>query len=203
MEIGERIKHRRELLGMSQDELAKKVGYKSRSSINKIETDGRGLPQSKIVAFAKALETTPAYLMGWDESPVNGIIKELSYLKENFQDFPKISKDVINSKEISDAIDKIMDMNNAILNSPRTTWTFSEDEALIGIKFILSYYHINWRKYSDNTLISIINSNIFKNFIINLLDTFTQPTTNISNSINDTNTTPNSLEKDKQNDEDL
>lgn len=68
MEIGERIKYRRELLGMSQDELAKKVGYKSRSSINKIETDGRGLPQSKIVAFAKALETTPAYLMGWEQA---------------------------------------------------------------------------------------------------------------------------------------
>ena len=68
MDIGHRIKERRELLGMSQDELAKKVGYKSRSSINKIESDGRGLPQSKIVAFAKALETTPAYLMGWELS---------------------------------------------------------------------------------------------------------------------------------------
>lgn len=66
MEIGERIKHRREELSMSQDELAKKVGYKSRSSVNKIEADGRGLPQRKIVAFAKALETTPSYLMGWE-----------------------------------------------------------------------------------------------------------------------------------------
>ena len=65
MEIGDRIKKRREELGMSQEELAKKVGYKSRSSINKIEIDGRGLPQSKIVAFAKALRTSPAYLMGW------------------------------------------------------------------------------------------------------------------------------------------
>lgn len=69
MEIGNRIKYRRELLGMSQEELAKKIGYKSRSSINKIEIDGRGLPQSKIVAFAKALETTPAYLMGWTDVP--------------------------------------------------------------------------------------------------------------------------------------
>lgn len=65
MEIGQIIKKRREALGMSQEELAKKVGYKSRSSINKIETDGRGLPQSKIKAFATALDTTPAYLMGW------------------------------------------------------------------------------------------------------------------------------------------
>ena len=67
MDIGERIKLRREELNLSQDELAKKVGYKSRSSINKIEQDGRGLPQKKIVAFAKALDTTPAYLMGWTE----------------------------------------------------------------------------------------------------------------------------------------
>lgn len=68
MDIGDRIKKRREELGMSQEELAKKVGYKSRSSVNKIEIDGRGLPQNKIVIFAKALDTTPSYLMGWEES---------------------------------------------------------------------------------------------------------------------------------------
>lgn len=67
MQIGDRIKQRREELGMSQDELAKKVGYKSRSSINKIEADGRGLPQKKIVDFAKALETSPSDLMGWSD----------------------------------------------------------------------------------------------------------------------------------------
>ncbi|WP_277408935.1 helix-turn-helix domain-containing protein [Lacrimispora xylanisolvens] len=44
MDIGQIIKQRREELGMSQEELANKAGYKSRSSINKIEVDGRGLP---------------------------------------------------------------------------------------------------------------------------------------------------------------
>lgn len=67
MDIGKRIKERREELGMSQDELAKKVGYKSRSSINKIEMDGRGLPYRKIVDFAKALDVTPDYFLGLDE----------------------------------------------------------------------------------------------------------------------------------------
>lgn len=70
MDIGDRIKKRREELGMSQEELARKVGYKSRSSVNKIEIDGRGLPQNKIVIFAKALETTPAYLMGWNDETI-------------------------------------------------------------------------------------------------------------------------------------
>ena len=81
MEIGDRIKSRREELRMSQEELAKKVGYKSRSSVNKIETDGRGLPQNKIVLFAKALQTTPAYLMGWlDTAKENNPTKEELHL---------------------------------------------------------------------------------------------------------------------------
>lgn len=67
MTIGQRIKTRREDLNMSQDDLAKKVGYRSRSSINKIELDLYSLKQSKIKAIADALETTPSYIMGWDE----------------------------------------------------------------------------------------------------------------------------------------
>ena len=68
MKIGERIKYRREQLELSQDELARRLGYKSRSSINKIENDASGLPQTKIVAIANALQTTPAYIMGWEET---------------------------------------------------------------------------------------------------------------------------------------
>lgn len=67
MKIGERIKYRREQLELSQDELARRLGYKSRSSITKIENDASGLPQTKIAAIANALQTTPAYIMGWEE----------------------------------------------------------------------------------------------------------------------------------------
>ena len=63
----DRIKTRREQLNMSQEELARKLGYKSRSSINKIEKGENDIPQSKIIAFAEALNTTPSALMGWDE----------------------------------------------------------------------------------------------------------------------------------------
>lgn len=68
MKIGDRIRQRREELGYSQDELARRLGYKSRSSINKIENDASGLPQAKIAAIANALHTTPSYIMGWEET---------------------------------------------------------------------------------------------------------------------------------------
>lgn len=70
MDIGERIKRRRESLGMTQSELAKRVGYASRSTVNKIEKDGRGISQDKIIAIAKVLKTTPSYLMGWEDEEV-------------------------------------------------------------------------------------------------------------------------------------
>lgn len=67
MTIGKRIRTRREQLGMSQEELAHKIGYKSKSSINKIELDIQQLRQSKIKQIADALETTTDYIMGWSE----------------------------------------------------------------------------------------------------------------------------------------
>ncbi|RKJ18383.1 helix-turn-helix domain-containing protein [bacterium D16-50] len=68
-DIGKRIKEKRESLGMTQEELASKLGYKNKSSIAKIETGTNDIVQSKVVEFANILETTVAYLMGWENPP--------------------------------------------------------------------------------------------------------------------------------------
>ena len=81
--VGQRIRERRESLHMSQEELANRLGYKSRSSINKIEIDGRRVPQNKIKDIADALQTTPAYIMGWEEETVKvePLFLESSFLR--------------------------------------------------------------------------------------------------------------------------
>lgn len=66
-EIGKRIREKREELGMTQEELASKLGYKNKSSIAKIETGANDIVQSKVVEFANILNTTVAYLMGWEK----------------------------------------------------------------------------------------------------------------------------------------
>lgn len=63
MTIYDRIKQLRVDLKMTQEELATKVGYKSRSAINKIEKGLRDINQSQVIRFAKALNTTTSYLM--------------------------------------------------------------------------------------------------------------------------------------------
>ena len=75
MKFCDRVRARREELNLSQDELAKRMGYKSRSSINKIELGINDVSQSKIVAFAKALDTTVGYLMGDNEEKKHSDIK--------------------------------------------------------------------------------------------------------------------------------
>ena len=69
--VGENILLMRKQLGLTQEELAKRMGYKSKSTINKIELGINDIPQSKIVQFAEVLGTTPAHLMGWKEDVKN------------------------------------------------------------------------------------------------------------------------------------
>lgn len=64
MELYKNIRNRRIELGLTQAELAKKIGYRSISTIAKIERGINDIPQSKIKAFADALNTTPGELMG-------------------------------------------------------------------------------------------------------------------------------------------
>ena len=61
------IKNRRQELGLSQEDLAKKVGYKDRTSIAKIEAGKVDLSQSKIIDFANVLNISPSELMGWEK----------------------------------------------------------------------------------------------------------------------------------------
>lgn len=59
------IKKRRKELGMSQDVLAKKIGYTDRSSIAKIETGVVDITISQLRKIADALDTTPLELLDY------------------------------------------------------------------------------------------------------------------------------------------
>ena len=81
--FGGRVRSRRQELGLSMDELAKKVGYTGqagRTSIYKIETGRQDVPASKVKAIAAALETSEAYLMGVEirekKSPLSELLSK-------------------------------------------------------------------------------------------------------------------------------
>lgn len=85
MTIGERIKVLRKEKGISVDKLAELIG-KDRATIYRYESkDIENMPTSVLEPLAKALGTTPAYLMGWESGdktiPSNLIpLKKLRYV---------------------------------------------------------------------------------------------------------------------------
>ena len=99
--IGEKIKLARTYKEWSQEELAKRMGYKSKSTINKIELGINDVSQSKVVKFAEVLGVTVPFLMGWlddDKFPLdprmmtdkqiqfNAYSKEIMETDEKFMD---------------------------------------------------------------------------------------------------------------------
>ncbi len=66
--MGQRIRDRRIALELTLDELGKRVGVGA-STVRKWETGYiKDMRSDKIQKVADALDVTPAYLMGWDES---------------------------------------------------------------------------------------------------------------------------------------
>lgn len=103
MTIGKRIKRRREELGLTQVDLAKKMGYQDRSAISMVENDKRDITWENVCKYAKALNCSPSYLMKW-EDPIPD--DDLEILEEVYAD-PVLRKKLmdfaIKLKEIVDA----------------------------------------------------------------------------------------------------
>lgn len=97
IEIGNRIKQLRTEKDMSQDELAKRSGYGSRSTINKIELGINDVPQSKIKAIAEALGVSVGTLLCWDEfdekHDTKKIQKEVNLIERIEQQHGKITRE--------------------------------------------------------------------------------------------------------------
>lgn len=89
MDVGKRIKERRIELNMSVDELAKRLD-KNRTTVYRYEKgDIENLPMDILGPLAKALNTTPAYLMGWDSKPNSMIDTITDYYRLSTEDLSK------------------------------------------------------------------------------------------------------------------
>lgn len=76
-EIGERIKTLRIQNNLTQQELADRLHYKSRSTINKIELGINEIHPTKVFAFANALNTTPEFILGFKQNTTQEQINKI------------------------------------------------------------------------------------------------------------------------------
>ena len=109
MTIGERIKNRRIELGISQIELAKRMGIKTKSTICQLENSGDNITTDRIRRAANALFVSESFLMGWEDSPKNMPEPKLEHfaLIEKYEMLTEPQR-----KLIMDTIDSLLQMNN-------------------------------------------------------------------------------------------
>lgn len=112
IDLYKNIKNQRILHGMSQEELAHKVGYADKTMISRIENGKIDLPQSKIEEFAKIFDVTPGYLMGWEETKENKFIK-LSIVQDRIGAYPEYMLNNRNIEETRANISQIKTKENA------------------------------------------------------------------------------------------
>ena len=90
--IGERIKNRRLQLGLSVDELAKRIG-KNRATVYRYESNIiEDLPISILEPLSKALEVTPNYILG------NGVFKNWDQIQSPNEKLLSIVRKVLSDK---------------------------------------------------------------------------------------------------------
>lgn len=94
MNIGDLIRKRRNELGWSQQTLADKMGYTSKSTINKIEKGKCDVAQKNIVKFADVLGVSVAYLMDWEENEIEPAGETDSTKQELMEVFDQLNPDV-------------------------------------------------------------------------------------------------------------
>lgn len=67
--FGQRVRAARVAAGLTQLELARAMGYSTRSTISRIESGDNQIPMDRLAALSRALGVTPAYLLGQDAAP--------------------------------------------------------------------------------------------------------------------------------------
>ena len=104
MDLSDKIKALRNELEMTLDDVAEKVGVSASTIMRYEKGQITNLKRDKIKALADALETTPAYLMGWVDDPkgnekTSGIPASSEYENQNVDSTPKSNADSVSQKQ--------------------------------------------------------------------------------------------------------
>lgn len=118
IEVGRRIQEKRKELGLSQDDLAVRLGLNSKSSrsvISKLEKNANNITTDRVRQIAKALGVTPGYLMGWEDNLTEGSAIAMANIIKNSDDtefmqkYNSLSEE--NKKEVHRFVDFLISKN--------------------------------------------------------------------------------------------
>ena len=122
--FGMNLKKLRLEKGMSQEELAKKLGYKGRSAINKIETGVNDMPRDMVVRCAEVLGVSPLDLFFYE------------YLPDSDVHIPTQKDLLIDALDVTIKNESVRNAVHAILEESKSLPVSKLDQILSYIKFL-------------------------------------------------------------------
>ena len=90
MTTADRIKNRRIELGLTQLEVARRLGLTTKAAVSKVEQQGNNVTLKSVEKFAKALDCSKAYLMGWEDDVITMEINTSDTESESSERIKKI-----------------------------------------------------------------------------------------------------------------
>ena len=126
--FGKNLKRIRTEKGLSQEELAKNLGYKGRSAVNKIETGVNDMPRSMVIKCAEVLGVSPLAFFE-DEKPEAQILPGGGF--HGSSDRTKLKEDVnalVKELRVFDPEDVVV--LDSIVESPRSVSPSIDEFAL-------------------------------------------------------------------------
>jgi len=121
MTVGNRIKQRRIELGLTQSELAARMGYSGKTSVCMAEKSGDNITTTKVKKFAEALDVSFRYLMGLDE--------QIEQAQKQLEPYAKQLAEI--GKQISDKLSYNFDLQNGLKVEVEEMAQYYEPEQLV------------------------------------------------------------------------
>lgn len=124
MSFGEKAKSRRIFLKKKQEDIGLELGY-TKGAISKIENDNNSIPINKLLDYAKALKTSPAYLMGWVDDPELSHEQTLGIERDGELNYQLLAADTGSVDDVlvlsGDTVDEVQKHRNALANKIRNS----------------------------------------------------------------------------------
>ncbi len=179
--IADRIMQAMKSSNTTYVDLAQRTGI-SKSALQRYATGvTEKIPLDRLEVIASALGIAPEYLLGWtdekskqDRYPADSIFRQYKYLNDEMKSLSELSfmPNGVSTLDTQRALTLITKINKEIVHTPRVAVAIDNEDAVTGLKYIMCFLHLDWRKYDDVVFEDIIKSPLFGDFLKNLLNMY-------------------------------
>lgn len=132
--IGERLKARREALGLTLEQVGDYIGV-GRATVQRYENNSIDIKRTIAIKLSEILKTTPSYIMGWEDTPSSANVSPApADLDENIKKYLLLNAE--GKKKAGERIDELLELPKYRNSTPAPRNVHTEEQIAAAIKQI-------------------------------------------------------------------